>query len=213
MALTHVYNFSMTEDTYTNEFNLQYSFNKDPDFQEDYFKLCSEGLKISIYKDDLPFLKNSKTNSRTELRGLAQINDGIKYTAVWDQFIEQYTPNYWFAFCQIFAKDGPNIMLRYKNNRYELLSLQGRNRTIPTQMSIDEDIGKWVNWKIDFLLLPSSGYVKVYKNDKLLTEINGNTSGGNDSFWKQGIYSQDMEHSEDMSIIIKNLQLYYTQIF
>ena len=216
MSINYIYNYPMVDNSFLKDFNLQYSFNKDPEFQYQYFSIIPSkpgssdisGLQISIYKDDLTFLKDSKTDPRTELRGLAILNDNVNYTVTWDQYIQEYPNGYWFAFCQIFAKDGPNIILRWKNNQYELLAIQGRNKTIPIKLNILDDLDKWVNWKLEFLL-STNGYVRVYKNYVLVGEISGNTSGGNNSYWKQGIYSQEMQPTNTMDIIIKNLKLYY----
>ena len=215
MSINYIYNYPMVDNSFLKDFNLQYSYNKDPEYHHQYFKLIPEssnsdisGLQVSIYKDDLTFLKNSITYPRSELRGLATINDEIVHTVTWDQYTENYPIGFNFSFCQIFAKDGPNIILRWKDNQYELLSIQGRNKHIPIKLNILDDVDKWVNWKLEFLL-SIKGYVKVYRNSVLIGEINGNTSGENESYWKQGIYSHDMQPIDNMNIIIKNLKLYY----
>lgn len=204
----YIYNYPLFDNNYQKEFNLQYSYDKDPDKEESYFKTTKDGLKISIYKDDLSFLKGSKTDPRSEIRGLTTINDNIQYTVSWDQYLENYVPDFWFSFFQIFAKDGPNIMLRWKDNQYELLALQGRNKNITFKIDINGDVGRWVNWKIMFLLSPQGGYVRVYKDGFLTSEMkDANTSGGDDSYLKLGIYSQDMNPIDSMSMTIKNIQL------
>ncbi len=51
--------------------------------------------------------------------------------------------------------------------------------------------GKWINWKLDFILSNTgSGYIDVYKNDKKIGGIKGNTAVGSKHYWKQGIYTQ-----------------------
>jgi len=196
--INYIYNYEMSNDDYKKDFNLQYSYDKDPECEKEYFKIITSestdvphGLEINIYKDDKPFLKESKTDPRSEIRGLKNINDNTEYILNWKQYLETYSSEYNFNFFQLFGKDGPNIMLRWKNNRYELLALQGKNVIIPINLDIKDDIHKWVNWKIEFLLSPISGYVKVFKDDELIGELNGNTSGDNDSYLKLGFYSCD----------------------
>ena len=208
----YICNYPMTDDKYQKDFNLHYSYDKDPDYENRYFKITSDnpaGLQISIYKDDLSFLKGSKTEPRSEIRSLLVIKDNIQYTLSWDQYIQNYLPSYWFSFFQLFAKDGPNVILRWKNNNYELLALNGKNKSVPIKLNITDDIDKWSNWKIAFNLSVVKGYIRVYRNNILIAEIaDANTSGGDDSYLKLGIYSQDMLPINDMNITIKNLQLY-----
>jgi hypothetical protein len=214
-SANYVYNYPLLNNDYQKDFYLQYSYDKDPDFEEDYFKIVEttgpdspSGLKISIYQDDSSFLKNSLTEPRSELRGITNINDNIQYVLNWDQYIENYSAGYSFSFLQIFAKSGPNVMLRWKDDKYELLSLQGRNKIVPVNSDINDDIGKWVNWKLEFILGPL-GYIKVYKDNILFAELNGNTSGDNESYLKLGIYGSDMKPLNNMNMYIKNLELYY----
>jgi len=203
-----VYNLPLVDNSYQNEFNLQYSYDKDPEFEEQYFKITDEGLEINIYKDDNPFLQGSKTDPRSELRGLTSIKDNVNYVLTWEQCLKTYPTNFSFAFFQLFAKDGPNIMLRCKNDKHELLALQGKNKIVPIEMNILEDIGKFVSWKIEFSLSAVGGYIKVYKNDTCIGQIlDANTSGQNDSYLKLGIYAQDMSPTDTTSIVIRNLQM------
>lgn len=203
-----VYNLPFTDNSYQNDFNLQYSYDKDPEFEEQYFKITNDGLQINIHKDDNPFLQGSKTDPRSELRGLTSIKDNVNYVLNWEQCLKTYPTNFSFSFFQLFAKDGPNIMLRWKNDKYELLAVQGRNKIFPIKMNITEDIGRFVSWKIEFLLSTIGGYIKVYKNDICIGEIlNANTSGQNDSYLKLGIYSQETQPTDTTSIFIRNLQM------
>ena len=203
-----VYNLPLTDNSYQTEFNLQYSFNKDPEFEEKYFKTSDAGLQINIYKDDQPFLEGSKTDPRSEIRGLSSIKDNIKYILSWDQNLKTYSAGYSFSFFQLFAKDGPNIMLRWKNDKYELLASQGKNKIVPISLNITEDIGRWVTWRIEFLLNPTGGYIKIHKNNMPVGElVNTNTSGQNDSYLKLGIYGQDTALIGTTSLVIKNLQM------
>jgi hypothetical protein len=203
-----VYNLPFTDNSYQNDFNLQYSYDKDPEFEEQYFKITNDGLQINIHKGDNPFLQGSKTDPRSELRGLTSIKDNVNYVLSWEQCLKTYPTNFSFSFFQLFAKDGPNIMLRWKNDKYELLAVQGRNKIVPIKMNITEDIGRFVTWKFEFLLSTIGGYIKVYKNDIYVGEIlNANTSGQNDSYLKLGIYSQETQPIDTTSIFIRNLQM------
>lgn len=202
----YIYNLQMVDDSYLAHFSTQYSYEADPDYEDDYFKITNEGLDITLHDYDLPFIKNSKSYPRTELRGLDIINDDVEYVATWDQYIKTYSDNFWFIFAQIFGKNGPNVMLLWNKNQYELLALQGKNKKIPIKLNITDDIRKWTNWRIEFLLKNLDGYVKVFRNNVLVGELRGNTAGENDSYWKQGIYAHECQ-VKNTSIVVKKLTL------
>jgi hypothetical protein len=99
------------------------------------------------------------------MRGLDVIQGSLDYTISFDQLISEYPSGkteYEFAWMQVFGATGPNIMLRYRKGRYQLLATMGdlANLTLPGKIS--DDIGKWTNWKLDFKLATSGGYIKVY---------------------------------------------------
>jgi len=206
----YIYNYQMLNNEFKKDFNLHYSYDKDPTFEKDYFKIKTDGepngLQINIYKDDKPFLKESSTESRSEIRGLKNINDNTEYVLNWKQYLETYSDDYNFTFFQLFGKNGPNIMLRWKNSRYELLALQGKNKIVPIDLDISDDIHKWVNWKVEFLL-SSTGYIKIFKDKELFGELNGNTSGDNDSYLKLGFYSCETIPKCKNTLYIKDLTL------
>ena len=52
-----------------------------------------------------------------------------------------------------------------------------------------------------------NGYIKIYRNNIKLMETNGNLTGGDDSYLKFGIYSQEMQPTDTMLLFIKNLSL------
>ena len=210
--MNYIYTFPMTDNSYLTEFYHQFSYNKDPEYESQYFKIVPassnpSGLEITIYKDDNPFIKDSKTYPRSEIRGITQIKDGVNYTVNWEQYLENYPSGYWFSFFQIFAKNGPNIMLRWADDNFELLIIQDRNTIIPLKLNITEDIETWISWKIEFMLDTPNGYIKIYRNNIKLMETNGNLTGGDDSYLKFGIYSQEMQPTDTMLLFIKNLSL------
>lgn len=203
-----IYSYKLDNNHFLDEFNLQYSYDKDPEKENDYF-IIKDNLQVNIYKDDLSFLKGSQTEPRSELRGLTNLKDNIRYSFSWRQNIKKFEVDYWFSFFQIFAKEGPNIMLRWKDNNFELLGLQGRNKPVILKTSLDENLNTWVDWKVDFLLLESGGYIKVYKNSVLVGELmDANTSGQDDSYIKIGIYTQECQ-TQDMIILLDYLNLKY----
>ena len=94
-------------------------------------------------------------------------------------------------------------MLRYRVGHYQLLEVQ--TNTFAGQLS--DDIGKWTTWKAQFILATTGGYVNLYRNGVLLVSAKGNTSGGNNSYLKQGIYSQEMNPPGIMTTYTRNLVL------
>ena len=203
---TSIYSYQLNNNDFLDEFNLQYSYDKDPDKEDEYF-IIGDHLQVNIYKDDLSFLKGSETNPRSELRGLTNIKDNVRYSFTWNQNIQKVQDEYWFSFFQIFAKEGPNIMLRWKDNNFELLGLQGKNKPVILKTDLKEHVNTWVSWRVDFLLLESGGYVKVYMNSVLIGELlDVNTSGQHDSYIKLGIYTQEC-HTQDSTILLKHLNL------
>ena len=213
---TYIYNLDLTNLTsnVVDGFKYQYSYDKQEGFSDsnpnpDYFNYSPSGYVFCIYKDDQPFKKGDDTFPRTEWRGLAQIRDNVAYTLSFDQYIDEYPDGYQFCWVQVFAGSGPNIMLRYRNGSYQLLCTQGKNPNLKLKGTPADDLNVWTNWKIEFLLATSNGYVKVYRNNELLGTIEGNTSGQDDSYLKTGVYSQQMNPIGTMKIIKKNLQLWY----
>ena len=206
----YVYNYTMTNNNYQDVFDMHYSYNKDPENENNYFETTNDGLIINIYKDDLSFLKGSETFPRSEIRGLDVVKDNVTYILSWDQCIKTYPNGYNFSFCQIFGKEGPNMILRWHDKKYEFISKTSKDCVKIADNDISNDIGNWVNWKIDFLLLNDGGLIRIYKDNICVVElIDINTSGSNDSYIKLGIYSQGMNVMDDMSIGIKNVELSY----
>lgn len=191
------------------EFKYQYSYDKDTGKipNPKYFNISPEGLEINIYKGDKSFLPENSTFPRTELRGLTPIYDDIKYTLSFDHFIKEYPKGFQYCWVQVFGKNGPNVMLRYRNDTYQLLSIQGHNQIVTLPGDVIDNINVWTNWKLEFLLSQNNGYIKVYRNNVFIGEIKGNTSGENNSYIKLGLYSQQMDPNGTMTSYTKNLQL------
>lgn len=214
----YLYNLPLTNLTNIKEltqFNYQYSYNKHNTFSQLYpnplyFALNEKnGLEINIYKDDQSLQKGNSSYPRTELKGIENILDNISYTLSFDQLIVNYPGiDYQYSWLQIYGNSGPNIILRFRNKKFQLLSIMGNNEILDLPGSPLDDIGLWINWKLEFLLSSLNGYIKVYKNNVLLGVLIGNTSGGNNSYLKHGIYSQQMNPIGNMKIYTKNLELY-----
>lgn len=208
---TTILNLPLTTPTTFSElskhFHYQYSYDKhsgysDSNPNEQYYSLHSIGLRISIYAGDKSHTKTSPTDPRSEISVLDILKDNIDYSISFDQLISEYPSGYQFCWMQVFAANGPNIMLRYRGGRYQLLSFAGK-LTLLGELS--EDIGKWTNWRLNFKLATSGGYIKVYRDGKLIGSIEGNTSGGDHSHLKHGIYSQKMNPPGTMTTYTKNM--------
>ena len=204
-----IYDLPLTNLTELQEFKYQYSYDQDTGKipNSKYFNASSEGLEINIYKGDKAFLPENSTFPRTELRGLTPIYDDIKYTLSFDHFIKEYPKGFQYCWVQVFGKNGPNVMLRYRNDTYQLLAIQGHNQIVTLPGDVNDNINIWTNWKIEFCLSVLNGYIKVYRNNIFIGETKGNTSGDNNSYVKLGLYSQQMDPNGTMTSYIKNLQL------
>lgn len=204
-----IYDLSLTSMSELQEFKYQYSHDKNTGKipNPKYFNISPEGLEINIYKGDKSFSPENSTFPRTELRGLTPIYDNIKYTLSFDHFIKEYPKGFQYCWVQVFGKNGPNIMLRYRNDTYQLLVIQGHNQIVTLPGDVNDNINVWTNWKIEFYLSVLNGYVKVYRNNIFIGETKGNTSGENNSYVKLGLYSQQMDPNGTMTSYIKNLQL------
>ncbi len=218
---TYVYNLPMTDLKDISQltkagdgFKYQWSYDKMKGFSNvnpnpDYFKLVGEnGLEINLYQGDKPFESGSSTEPRTELRGLAKVLDNLAYTYSFDQYLVDL-PTFDYCWCQVFGGNGPNIMLRWRSGSFQLMAIQGDHGSVKFEGNPQDDVGKWVNWKIEFLLSTQNGYAKVYRNNILLATLNGNNTGANDSYIKNGIYAQQMKPSNNVKVYKKNLMLYY----
>lgn len=219
---TYVYNLKMTDLNDISQltksgdgFKYQWSHDKMNGFSNvnpnpEYFKLAGEnGLEMNIYEGDKPFESGSSTEPRTELRGLAKVLDNLVYTYSFDQFLVT-EPTFDYCWCQVFGGNGPNLMLRWRSGSFQLCSLQGDKSILKFPGKPADDVGNWINWKLEFLLSNKGGYTKVYRNNELVIETTpGNNSGENDSYIKNGIYSQQMKPSNNVKVYKRNLMLYY----
>jgi hypothetical protein len=114
------------------------------------------------------------------------------YTFIFEQYIpinsSSFSPQFTYAFAQLFGGAGPNILLRAKSTYYQLLINKSSSTIklyIPSSSSsaaVSDDVGKWVRWVIQFRLSnDSSGYVNVYRNNNITNVYgtNGDTNLGN----------------------------------
>lgn len=213
----YLYNLPMTDLTDISQltsagFKYQWSYDQQASFSATnpnpkYFALGSNGLEINIYQNDNPFQKGSPTEPRTELRGTAVVKDNVQYVYSFDQFLVNL-PNFDYAWCQVFGGNGPNIILRWRSGSMALLVDQGDHVNVKFSGTPNDDVGKWVNWKIEFMLSTSNGYVRLYRDNVLMATATGNNSGADNSYIKNGIYSQQMKPSNDVKMYKKNLMLY-----
>ncbi len=221
-GVTIVYNCPMTNYSGVSDlassgagFTFQYSYDKMSGFSATspnpvYFTISPEnGLETNLYVGDKPFKKGSNTEPRTELRGLAVVKDDIVYTYSFDQYLVDL-PGFDYAFCQVFGGNGPNLIFRWRSGTFQILSDQGNKQIVNYSGTPSDDVGKWVSYKVEFLLSKSKGYTKLYRDNVLMCTVNnGNNSGDNGSYIKHGIYSQQMEPTNNVKLYTKNLMLYY----
>lgn len=197
--------------------NYQYSYKDMEGFplanepNPKYFTIVpDEGMSITVYPDDDPFKKGSNTDARSEMRFLAGVFDNTNYRMEWTCKLQDYIPEDQFCMAQVFASDGPNIMFRYRTGKYELLSSRGNNPIVkmPLAGSPRTDLLQDVNWKMDFNLSSdiSVGYVRLYKNDILVGETKGDTSGIS-SYIKLGVYMQHQKATASITMLFRNLKL------
>ena len=180
-------------------------FNPDPK----YFKMVEQGLELNLYPSDKPHQSDSKTLARTEIGFETEILlDDIAYSFSFDHYISMFPKDEFdYSFAQIFGNGGPNVMLRYRGGNYQLMA-GGMKSNVAG--SPNENIEKWVTWKIDFVLATNNGYVRVYRNGSLFLQLAGNTSGGksrNHSTVKHGMYSQGALPSSQVQSFTRNLIL------
>lgn len=189
-------------------FDFQYSYNNhNHPVNSDYFSTSTDGLSVSLYKDDKPFNTKTDTAPRSELRGHEKILDNKDYVLSFDYFIKDY-PGMQYCLCQIFGNGGPNFMYRFRSGRYQILSSFNNIPNLDLKYGAKDDLNQWVKFKLEFNL-SKKGYFRFYRNDKLTGELKGNTSGGNDSYLKMGIYKQGTSEKQTgtMKVIFRNLLL------
>lgn len=96
-------------------------------------------------------------------------------------------------------------MLRWEKGAYAIWA-NNKKTTLPG--NIQDDLGRWNTWRLEFLLDSSNGYVRVYKNNNLLGGPKGATSGGAHSNWKMGIYTQHEPcQVKDFQIYVRDFTL------
>jgi len=184
-----------------------YTYNQNED---KYFDVGNHGsresLRIRIYKTDKTAWEGNPSCPRTELRARGNddfVKSDTDYTAEWDWQWDQYQAPGIFTIAQLYGGAptaahpqgrAPNIFLRYgahKKQGYNILCEQcsTKEHNVPG-ISIKNDLGKWIKWKIEVRLSKSShGYLRFYHNGKKVYEYSGKTSDGSDHSWKQGLYT------------------------
>jgi len=192
-------------------FGFQYSYDQHGGYTNQspnpkYFRITEQGLEINIYKGDKSHSKKSPTSPRTELAGigvLRNIKDNRLYQISFSQLISKYPESYGFCWIQIWGALVPTVLVRLKYGVYQLCVKNVACLKLPVHIS--QDIGQWVNWRLDFLLATSGGFISIFRNSVLLGVLRGNTSGGNNSHFKHGLYTQGIHPPSTMTIYTKNL--------
>jgi hypothetical protein len=161
-------------------------------------------VSMKIYPTDKAHSIKSKTYPRTEFHSNTTYREGIKYVYSLEQYLVRYTPNYQFAFMQMFGVNGPNILIRWCRNRYQIVTRSGNTSA---DASIIPIVGKWVKWRIEFMIGTSkNSYVKLYRDNKLIAQHNGPSSKGGKFSLTFGLYSQNMNPPQDIHIKYRNLK-------
>lgn len=166
------------------------------DLQSDYkspqdLTFSKWGLGMHLFKDSEPFKKGSDTLGRTELRFLDRVEDDVIYRWDFVMTVAVLPDGTQFSFAQVFGAKGPNIMLRWRNGRYELLcKSSGKPNLGLSAGKASQDIGQRHSWTILFKLSKKNGFVCVYKDNVNVGQILGDTSGGDNSYLKLGPYYQ-----------------------
>lgn len=167
-----------------------------------------KGLKICLYKTDKPFKEGNNTFPRSELRNWSTIRDDVSYTLSFDRYLVN-APTFDFSWFQVFGGDNPNLIFRWRNGSYEVLSLEGDDVRSKIRWKSLSKVGVWVNWTTKFCLSKSNGWLQLYRNGVLLASYSKvDNAGGGASYLKVGCYAQQMNPSNDVTTYIRNLQLY-----
>ncbi len=172
----------------TKKFSIQYSYDK-PNLDPAYITANQTGMRLALYATDKPHHPTSNTLARNELLYRDNLLENITYSFEFEQFIERnYNISYQFAFMQMFGASGPNILIRWRNNAYQIVSRGGNHNAAK---SIRPIVSEWIQWKLVFNLTPQvNGFVKLYRNNQLIVSYNGASSSGGSFRPKFGIYSQ-----------------------
>ena len=206
------------EDTsFKNVFGEQWSWNE-PSEELKHFNVGSCGqrtaLRVSIFSGDETFSKGSPTFPRSELDYLDKTFFKVDqaYTVTWEGSVQQYQSDYMFAFAQIFDggdnSEGPNIFLRWEQGKYLLWCVEcGSGNHVELEGNMVDDVGKWIQWSLQFKLSKSKdGYIKAYRDGKLLNTLSGQTTtSGEGHHLKLGIYTQHVDAVKDTSLCLSNL--------
>jgi hypothetical protein len=206
---------SFANTAYTGVFTEQWSYDQHTtDGHNKHFDIGEysgrQSLRARIYHDDKALSKSSDTCPRTELSQTDKKN-GLKtevdYVAQWDWQLMSYTEAYQFAFMQLFGGNGPNIMLRYVRNTYNILCEEcGTDHTLPGNATAD--VGKWITWRVEFRLSSAKGHVRVHRDGKPIHSYDGKTSDGSNHHFKLGLYTQHKPcEAKDVTSLLSNLTI------
>lgn len=187
----------------TQAFSVQYSYDK-PKLDSAYISANSSGLLLSLYATDKAHANTSNTLARNELLYRTSLPEEVVYSLYLEQNIKAYVSTYQFAFMQLFGASGPNILIRWRNGRYQVVTRAG-NLNAPAEFV--PVLNQWVSWRADFKLSKdASGFLRLYRAGNLLINFTGTSSAGGSFRPKFGIYSQVIP-TQQISIQYRNLSI------
>ena len=218
LVFSHIFEEKFDNNNYEKSFSKQCSYDDHPECSEHFGIHESNGskrLKISVFSTDHSFEKDSPTEPRSELalRALT-IEPQVDYIITWNVKISHYVAPFEFCFFQLFANKvspGPNVLIKWKRNEYELWVEQHRTNL---KGNLGDDLNNTSIWRISFKMDMKKGYFKVERkshSDKafvLLGSMKGKTSCSNSEthYLKLGIYSQTTD-VKDMTMYLSNLTI------
>jgi hypothetical protein len=208
---------TFADTTYTNVFSEQWSYDQHTSSgHAKHFDVGAHGgrtsLRVRIYEDDKAMDSGSTTCPRSELSQTDKVNGlrtEVDYVAQWDARLESYTSGYQYSFMQLFGRNGPNIFLRYVRGTYNLLCEKCSSGEATLPGNAENDLGKWITWKVKFRLSSSSsGHLNVYRDGTQVHAYSGPTSDGSNHHLKLGLYTQQKPcETKDATLLLSSLSL------
>jgi hypothetical protein len=175
-----------------------------------YFSTDASGLCVRLYRGDKPFEAKSNTFPRTEVRFPTNIKDNVAHVLEFDMTLD-VVPSYDFCLFQLFSEAlGPNVMVRWRAGQFQLGNIQGDKEFRPFDLKPADLVGKWSRWKLEFSL-GKSGYLRLGLNGSPLCTVDALDCAGKASYLKLGLYAQQMQPSNDVKMVVRNLRLYFTK--
>lgn len=200
------------------DFLYLYSYDKHPNDIKDepnleYIKISSpiNGLEMNLYKDDNSYLEASKSKfPRTQLvlNHVLEINK--TYLVSFSSNVKTFPSdlNFNFSWLEIFSGSIPNIILRYNMGYHEIVGVKcAPLETV--KLPFKFEVNRWIEWKLEFKLSESDGFVRVYRDNRQIGILKGDTLGFGDVHnIRFGISSQEMKlKSDKVTILFKDFNV------